>query len=163
MTMPKFDPKFAIKPLNEVSPGALVIFDRKPAFASINRSAQQSAMHHVPVTLAVHDVQSGTFVYHFFDGAQPNVLVPTGEIIIRRNPFSHSENVAIHPPSAKLFQTADETYIVVHIPTLPVGDARLLSLSTGSLVRPTVTSADAFDSWEIGTVSLGEFVPLLKV
>jgi hypothetical protein len=162
MTMPKFDPKFAIKSLNEVSPGALVIFDRKPAFASINRSAQ-SAVHYVPVTLAVHDAQSGTFVYHFFDGAQPHVLVPTGEIIIRPDPFSHSENVAIHPPSAKLFQTADETYIVVHIPTLPAGEVRLLSLSTGSLVRPTVTSADAFDSWEIGTVSLGEFVPLLKV
>lgn len=160
--MPKFEPKFAVKPLNEVSPGAFVIFDRKPAFASINRSAQ-AAMHHVPVTLAVHDAQTGTFVYHFFDGAQPHVVVPTGGIIIKPNLFSHSENVAIHPPSAKLFHTPDETYIVVHISTLPAGEVRLLSLTNGSLLRPTILSADAFDSWEVGVESLDEFIPLLKV
>jgi hypothetical protein len=125
-------------------------------------AARAAAAQHVPVTLAMHDANQGAFVYRYFDGAQPHVLVPTGEIIIKPNLFSHRENVAIQPASAKLFQSADETYIVVQIPTL-ADEVRLLNLASGSLVRPTVTSADAFDSWEVGVISLGEFVPLLKV
>jgi hypothetical protein len=37
--MPKFEPQFALKPLDQVSPGALVIFRHIVAFAGINRSA----------------------------------------------------------------------------------------------------------------------------
>ena len=74
--MPKFDPSFAIKPLQHVSPGAVVIYRDALAFAGVNRSAPQGQQL---VTLAVHDAQQGQFVYRYFDGVQPNVVVLTGE------------------------------------------------------------------------------------
>jgi hypothetical protein len=155
--MSKFDPPFAIKPLQQVSPGAVVIYRDALAFAGVNRSAPQGQQL---VTLAVHDAQQGQFVYRYFDGVQPNVVVPTGEIIVRPNLRTLTENVKVQPATNKLY-FADESLIVVQLPNSP--DVRLLSLKDGSLVTARTFQMDAFASWEIGVVSLGEFVPLLTV
>lgn len=157
--MPKFEPKFVVKSLQDVAPGTPIIFQRTLAIAALNRSAQ-AAGQQVLVILALHDANQSKFVYRYFDGAQPNVLVPTGEIICRPNLYKHTQDVSIQPATNKLFLHGDDTYIVVETPN---NDVRLLNLGNGSLVRPTVTSTDAFDSWELGVVSMGEFVSLLKI
>jgi len=153
--MPKFEPPFAIKPLQQVSPGQPVVFQGVLAFACVNRSAPAAI-----VTLAAYDAQRGQFVYRYFDGVQPNVVVPTGEIIIRPNLSTLTENVPVQPATTKLF-FADEPLIVVQLPSVP--DVRLLSLKDGALVTARSYQMDAFESWEIGVVSLGQFVSLLKV
>jgi len=51
--------------------------------------------------------------------------------------------------------------IVVQLPS--ANDVRLLGLESGSLVSARASHTDAFGSWEIGIMSLGEFVPLLKI
>lgn len=158
--MPTFEPSFGVHPLQQLGPGAFVIFQRAGAFVGLNRSAQAAAPR-VPVTLAVHDPQRHTFVYRYFDGAQPNVLVPTGGIIIMPNLLSLTDNAPIQPASDKLFLQGEDRYVVVQIPTS--GDIRLLSLANGSLVTPTVANMDAFDSWAVGVESMGEFVPLLRI
>jgi hypothetical protein len=110
--------------------------------------------------LAVYDLQQLKFLYRYFDAGQPDVLVPTGELIIKPNLHTLTDNVAIQPASDKLFN-GEDTYIVVEIPN--TAEVRLLSLTNGSLVSPTVTSMRAFESWEIGVMSMGEFVALLKI
>jgi hypothetical protein len=159
--MPRYEPAFAIKPLQQVSPGALVLFKNTPAFVAINRSAA-AASHNVPVTLAVHDAQQQKFVYRYFDGVQPNVLLPTGELIVRPNLTTIAENAAIYPATDKLF-IADDIYVVVQVPGDHGPDVRLLKVADGSLVRATVTNADGFVSWEMGVTSMGAFIPLLRV
>ena len=157
--MPKFEPSFAIKPLQQVSPAALVIFQQAAAFVGINRSGQATAQR-VPVALAVYEVEQLKFIYRYFDAGQPDVLVPTGELIIKPNFHTLNDNAAVQPASDKLFH-GDDTYIAVEIPG--TGELRLLSLTNGSLVRPTVTNMRAFESWEVGVISMGDFVPLLKL
>jgi hypothetical protein len=151
--MPTYEPKFTITPLQNVRAGTPVIFQQKAAFAGVNPDAGV-------VTLAVHDAQQGKFVYRYFNGIQPNVIMPTGEIIVRPNMYALTESVNIRPPSANLF-IADEPAIAVHIPSND--EVRLLGLDSGSLVCPGGTQFDAFTSWEVGVMSLGEFVLLLKI
>jgi hypothetical protein len=71
--MRKLEPQIAVKALNDVPNGALVIFQHAVAFAAFNPSARV-------VTLAAHDAPNGRFVYRYFDSAQPNVLV-----VVRNN------------------------------------------------------------------------------
>jgi hypothetical protein len=156
MTMRKMEPQFEVKALNDVSAGALVIFHHAVAFAAINRSA--SATQPI-VTLAAHDARNGQFVYRYFDSAPPTVLVPTGEVVIRPNLHSFAPDVNLQPASTSLFYK-DEPYLVVQ---LPIAEFRLLGLNTGALVSARQTQMDAFTAWEIGVMSLGEFLPLLKI
>jgi hypothetical protein len=151
----KFEPSFAIVPLQQVSPGAAVIFQHALAFVGTNPSVQPLAM-----SLAVYDPQQGKFVYRYFNAGQPNVLVPTGQIIIRPALHTLTENVSLRPASNQLFHEKD-THIVAEIPGTT--DIVILSLTNGSLLRPTASNMDAFTSWEVGIESLGDFVTLLKV
>jgi hypothetical protein len=156
--MPKFEPQFEVKPLSQVSPGALVIFQHAIAFAAINRSAP--AMQQA-VTLAAHDVANNRFTYRYFDSVQPNVLVPGGgEVVIRPKLDSLTADVSVQPASTQLFYK-DAPYLVVQL--LAGNDFRLLNLTDGSLVTSRVSHMDAFTSWEAGVMSLGEFLPLLKI
>jgi hypothetical protein len=152
--MPKFDPAFAVKALNDVSPGAPVIFKTSVAFAGLNRSGPPAL-----VTLAVHDAATSRFVYRYFEGGQPNVLVPSGDIIIRPKLNSFTINVSLQP-TTNLYH-GDAPYLVVELPQ--AGEFRLLNLKDGSLVRALESHMDAFTSWEVGVMSMGAFVPLLKV
>ncbi|MGO9991220.1 MAG: hypothetical protein ACLPTF_01735 [Steroidobacteraceae bacterium] len=154
--MRKVEPQFAVKALNHVSAGALVIFHHAVAFTGINRSVPATQQI---VTLATHDAQNGRFVYRYFDSAQPTVLVPTGEVVIRPNLHSFTPDVSLQPASTPLFYK-DEPYLVVE---LPENDFRLLGLNTGSLVSTQLSQMDAFIAWEVGVMSLGEFLPLLKI
>lgn len=156
--MPRFEPSFAIKSLGQVSPGALVIYQQTAALVCSSRSAQAAAQG--TPGLAVYDVEQLKFLYRYFDAGQPDVLVPTGELIIKPNLHTLTDNVVVQQASEKLFQ-GDDTYIVVELPG--TSEVRLLSLTSGSLVRPTVTSMRAFDSWQMGVMSMGEFVPLLNI
>jgi hypothetical protein len=156
--MPKFEPSFAMKSLEQVSPGALVLFQQTAAFVC-NPGATAVAQRR-PAALALYDVQQLKFIYRYFEAGQPDVLVPTGELVIKPNLHTLIDSVAVQPASEKLFH-GDDTYIVVEAPN--AGEVRLLSLTSGSLLRPTVTSMRAFESWEIGVMSMGEFVPLLII
>lgn len=71
--MPHFNPPFAVKSLQQIAPGTPVIYQHGLAFACIHPSAPAQ---HRPVTLAVHDAEHGKFVYRYFEGAEPVVLVP---------------------------------------------------------------------------------------
>lgn len=155
--MRKVEPQFAVKALNDVSAGALVIFHHAVAFAGINRSALATQQI---VTLAAHDARIGRFVYRYFDSAPPSVLVPTGEVVIRPNLHSFTPDVSLQPASTPLFYS-DEPYLVVQLPT--ASEFRLLGLNTGVLVSARQTQMDAFTSWEVGVMSLGEFLPLLQI
>jgi hypothetical protein len=155
--VPKFEPSFAIKPLQEVSPGTPVIFEGALAFAGINRSAPNPL-----VILAAHDTQAGHFRYRHIDGVTPNVAVPTGEIVIRPALHSFTHNLNVLNAPAALYFREDEPYIVVHI-TGPQADSRVLNLKTGALTRITYHEMDALKSWDLGVVSRGEFVPLLRI
>jgi hypothetical protein len=157
--MPRFEPSFALKPLQQVSPAALVIVQQTVAFVVSNRNPQAAAQR-VPVALAMYDLQQLKFLCRYFDAGLPEVLVPTGELIIKPNLHTLTDTAAVQPASDKLFH-GDDTYVVVEIPG--IGEVRLLSLTNGSLVSPTVTNMRAFESWEIGVMSMGEFVPLLKI
>jgi hypothetical protein len=156
--MPNFEPKFAVKTLDQVSPGAMVIYDHAVAFAGINRSAPAPQQL---VTLAVYDAANKKFSYRYFDSTQPTVLVPTGDSILRPKLDTFAVDVGIEPVSDQLF-IAEETYIVVQLP-LAANQYRLLSLNTGSLVTARFSQMNGFTSWEAGVMSLGAFVPLLKI
>lgn len=155
--MRKFEPEFAVQALNDVSAGALVIFHHVVAFAGINRSAPATQQI---VTLAAHDAQNGRFVYRTFDSAQPTVLVPTGEVVIRPNLHSFTSDVNLQPASARLFYK-EEPYLVVQLPI--ASEIRLLGLNTGSFLPARHTHMDAFAAWQVGVMSLGEFLPLLNI
>ena len=155
----KFEPQFAIASLQNVAAGMPVIYQQGFAFTGVNPNAPQR-----PITLAVHDAQQRKFIYRYFDGAQPNVLVPTTEddSIIKPDLYKLSEDVNIHPASHQLFMgDDDQPYIVVELPG--ANQSRLLGLYDGAFVTPRVTQMRAFSSWEIGVMSLGEFVLLLKI
>lgn len=154
--MPKFEPQITIGDLQGVVPGSLVIFENQIAFAGINPSAPA----HI-VTLAAHDPQQHKFVYRYFDGAQPQILAPGGELIIKPSLKTFTANLTIEPATTNLFFKDGESFIVVHIPTTP--DVRLLSLNSGSLLSPRFSQMDAFTSWEAGVTSSGEFLPLFQV
>ena len=151
--MRKLEPQIAVKALNDVPHGALVLFQHAIAFAAFNPSARV-------VTLAAHDAPNGRFVYRYFDSAPPTVLVPTGEVVIRPNLHSFAPDVNLQPASTSLFYK-DEPYLVVQLPI--ASDFRLLGLNTGALVSARQTQMDAFTAWEVGVMSLGEFLPLLKI
>jgi hypothetical protein len=155
--MVKLDPSFAVHGLQQLGPGTFVIYQQAGAFVGLNRSAPAA----VGVSLAVHDAQHHLFAYHYFSGAQPSVLVPRAELIIRPSLLSLKDNVPVQPPSDKLFIEGEKAWIVVSIPDS--GQVRLLNLADGSLVTPMVSNMDAFDSWEVGVASMGEFQSLLKV
>jgi hypothetical protein len=157
--MPRFEPSFTLKPLQQVTPAALVIVQQTVAFVGINRNPQATSQR-VPAALAMYDLQQLKFLYRHFDAGQPDVLVPSGELIIRPNLHTLTDTAALEPASDKLFH-GDDTYIVVEIPGS--GEVRLLSLTNGSVASPTVAAMRAFESWEIGVMSMGEFVPLLKI
>jgi len=153
--MPKFDPGFAVKALNDVSPGALVIFNHGVAFAGINPSASVKL-----ITLAAYDASSTHFVYRYFDAGQPNVLIPGGgEIVIRPKLDSFTPNVSLQA-SANLFYS-DAPYVIVKISN--AGELRLLNLQNGSFVGIAHAAMDAFTSWEAGVMSSGQFISLFKV
>ena len=156
--MPKFEPSFAIKSLRQVSPGALVIFQQAAAFVCIDRSAQHGSQGEP--ALAVYDVEQLKFVLRYFDAGRLDVLLPGGELIIKPDLHTLTANVSVQEASEKLFQ-GDDTYIAVEVPA--TAEVSLLSLTTGAFVRPTVTSMRAFDSWQIGVMSMGDFVPLLNI
>jgi hypothetical protein len=158
MTMPKFEPSFVVKALNQVSPGAMVLYNHAIAFAGVNRSAP---VNQRAVTLAIYETApTSRFVYRYFETGEPNVLVPGGgEVIFRPKLDTFTENVALQP-SPKLF-FGDAPYLVVELPR--ASEFRLLNLKDGSLVQATVHAMDAFASWEAGVMSLNEFVPLLKI
>jgi len=158
--MPRFEPSFALKPLQQVTPAALVVVQQTVAFVGINRNPQATSQR-IPVALAMYDLQQLKFLYRYFDASiQPDVLLPAGELIIKPNLHTLTDTAALEPASDKLFH-GDDTYIVVEIPS--TGEVRLLSLTNGSVVSPTVTNMRAFESWEIGVMSVGQFVPLLKI
>jgi hypothetical protein len=72
--MPKCEPAFAVKALDDVSLGALVIFGHALAFAGINRSAPAKL-----ITLAAHDANSSRFVYRYFDACGRMFWYPAAE------------------------------------------------------------------------------------
>lgn len=157
--MPRFEPSFTVKPLQQVTPAALVILQQTVAFVGIDRNPQAMSPR-VPLALAMYDLQQLKFLYRYVDAGQPEVLVPTGELIIRPNLHTLRDTATVQPASDKLFH-GDDTYIVVEMPG--TGDVRLLSLTNGSVVSPAVANMRAFESWEIGVMSMGEFLPLLKI
>jgi hypothetical protein len=157
--MPRFEPSFALKPLQQVTPAALVVVQQTVAFVGIHRNPQATSQR-APLALAMYDLQQLKFLYRYFDAGQPDVLLPTGELIIRPNLHTLTDTAAVQPASDKLFH-GDDTYIVVEIPGS--AEVRLLSLTNGSVMSPTVANMRAFESWEIGVMSMGEFVPLLKI
>jgi hypothetical protein len=110
--------------------------------------------------MAVYDLQQLKFLYRYFDAGQPDVLVPTGELVIKPNLHTLTDTATVQPASHKLF-LGDDTYSAVEV--ADSAEVRLWSLTNGSLMRPTVTGMRAFESWEMGVISMGEFVPLLKI
>jgi hypothetical protein len=151
--MPTYEPKFALTPLQAVPPGTPVIYQQRAAFAGVNPAAGV-------VTLSVHDTEGGRFVYHYFEGIQPQVLMPETEIIVRPNMHTLADSVGIRLSSMSLF-VADELSIVVNLPGS--NELRLLGLDSGSLVLPKEANFGAFTSWEIGVMSLGAFFPILSI
>lgn len=156
--MPKYRPLFSFKALNQVSAGVPVIFERNPAITAVNRQAQ-AAGHTAIITLAVYDGAQDKFVYRYFEGHQPNVILPNGEIVIRPTLNTLLDQVDPRRPSSSLFLADNTNYIVVEIPN---GQTRLLDLNDGSLVSPQ-SSMPALASWEIGVLSSDEYFRILRI
>jgi hypothetical protein len=153
--MLKFEPDIGITPLNKATPGTLVIFDGIPGFAGTNQNVQ---IPNPPVVLAAYEAAAARFVYRYFDTV-PTVIIQKQDVIIRPNLTSLVRSADSNLASSRLY-LYDQPYINV---VLPNNDLRLLGLHNGNLVSPTVGAMDAFASWEAGVVSLGQFVPILKV
>jgi hypothetical protein len=72
-----------------------------------------------------------------------------------------SASLLPQPAVVRNADLADEPLIVVQLPS--ANDVRLLGLRERVFGICPASHTDAFGSWEIGIMSLGEFVPLLKI
>jgi hypothetical protein len=49
--------------------------------------------------MAVYDLQQLKFLYRYFDAGQPDVLVPTGELVIKPNLHTLTDTATVQPAS----------------------------------------------------------------